>query len=110
MIILLTSVIGLGLIYGLVALGVYLTFRVINFPDLSVDGSFPLGAATVATCIMHGVDPVLSTVFAVIAGMLAGCVTGCLHVYLRIMGLLAGILTMTALYSVNIRIMGRPNV
>ncbi|MEO8401620.1 MAG: ABC transporter permease [Gammaproteobacteria bacterium] len=100
----------LGLIYGLVALGVYLTFRVINFPDLTVDGSFPLGAAVVAGLLIHGIHPIIATLVAVLAGALAGVVTGYLHVRLRVMGLLAGILTMTALYSVNIRIMGRPNI
>jgi putative ABC transport system permease protein len=106
----LTNVIELGLIYGLVALGVYLTFRVINFPDLSVDGTFPLGAAVVAILLTNGVHPIIATLIAAGAGMIAGCITGYLHVYLRIMGLLAGILTMTALYSINIRIMGRPNI
>lgn len=100
----------LGLIYALVAFGVFLTFRVLNFPDLTVDGSFPLGAAVVAVCITHGVDPTLATLAALIAGMLAGCVTGILHVHLRIMGLLASILTMTALYSINLRVMGKPNI
>lgn len=100
----------LGLIYGLVALGIYLTFRVINFPDLTVDGSFPLGAAVAAGLLIHGIHPIIATLVAVLAGALAGVVTGYLHVRLRVMGLLAGILTMTALYSINIRIMGRPNI
>jgi putative ABC transport system permease protein len=106
----LLSTVELGLIYSLVALGVYLSFRTINFPDLSVDGTFPLGAAVVATLITKGVDPLTATALAMLAGFLAGSLTGILHVKLRIMGLLAGILTMTALYSINMRIMGKPNI
>lgn len=100
----------LGFIYGLVALGVYLTFRVIDFPDLTVDGSFPLGAAVVAAMITAGYSPLLATGCAFVAGCSAGLVTGLLHIKGKIFGLLAGILTMTALYSVNLRIMGRPNI
>lgn len=99
-----------GLVYGVLALGVYLTFRVLNFPDLTVEGSFPLGAAVSATLIVAGVNPLLAIGGAVVAGMLAGLLTGLLHTKMRITGLLAGILTMTALYSINLRIMGRPNV
>lgn len=102
--------IEIGLLYGLVAIGVYLTFRVVNFPDLTVDGSFPLGAATCAALIIEGVHPALATLAALFAGSLAGFVTGYLHVRWKILGLLAGILTMTALYSINLRIMGRPNI
>lgn len=100
----------LGLIYGLVALGVFLSFRVLNFPDLTVDGSFPLGAAVVATAITGGMDPWLATALAVAAGAVAGLVTAVLNVRFRILHLLASILTMIALYSVNLRIMGRPNI
>lgn len=100
----------LGLLFGLVAIGVYLTFRVINFPDLTVDGSFPLGAATAAALIVQGTAPWLATLCAIFAGGLAGFVTGYLNVRWKILGLLAGILTMTALYSINLRIMGRPNI
>ncbi len=99
-----------GLLYGLVALGVYLTFRAINFPDLTVDGTFPLGAAVAATLLVNGTHPILATLAAVCAGGVAGFITGYLHVRWHILGLLAGILTMTALYSVNLRIMGRPNI
>lgn len=99
-----------GLVYGIMALGVYITFRVLNFPDLTVEGSFPLGAAVSATLIVAGVDPLLSIVAAVACGMAAGLLTGFLHTKMRITGLLAGILSMTALYSINLRIMGRPNV
>lgn len=100
----------LGLIYGLVAVGVYLSFRVLNFPDLTVDGSFPLGAAVVAAAITGGLGPWLGTVLAVAAGALAGLVTALLNVRFKILHLLASILTMIALYSINIRVMGRPNV
>jgi putative ABC transport system permease protein len=92
------------------ALGVYITFRVLNFPDLTVDGSFPLGAAVAAKLISTGVDPVLATAVAPVLGFVAGTTTGVLNTKLRISGLLAGILTMTALYSVNLRIMGRANI
>ena len=100
----------IGLLYGLVAIGVYLTFRVVNFPDLTVDGSFPLGAATCAALMTTGTHPLLATLAAFLAGGLAGFVTGFLHVRWKILGLLAGILTMTALYSINLRVMGRPNI
>lgn len=100
----------LGLVYGLIALGVYLTFRVIDFPDLTVDGSFPLGAAVAMTLISHGIEPILATSLAFIAGCIAGFVTAYLNVRWKILGLLAGILTMTALYSINLRIMGVPNI
>lgn len=100
----------LGLLFGLVALGVYLSFRVLAFPDLTVDGSFPLGAAVAATAITGGIDPWLATGLAVLAGALAGLVTAVLNVRFGILHLLASILTMIALYSINIRIMGRPNV
>jgi len=100
----------LGLIFSLVALGVFLSFRVLNFPDLTVDGSFPLGGAVAATLIAKGQDPFTATALATLAGAGAGLLTGWFNVKLRIMDLLAGILLMTALYSVNLRIMGKPNV
>lgn len=100
----------LGLLYALVTIGVYLTFRAINFPDLTVDGTFPLGAAVSAALIVNGVNPWLATIVAIFAGSVAGFITGYLHVRWKILGLLAGILTMTALYSINLRIMGRPNI
>jgi putative ABC transport system permease protein len=100
----------LGLIYGLVALGVYLTFRVLDFPDLSVDGSFPMGAAVAATAIVAGIDPWIATGLAIIAGAMTGWVTAFLAVKCGILHLLASILTMIAAFSINIRIMGRPNM
>nr|WP_207160360.1 ABC transporter permease [Rhodospirillum rubrum] len=98
------------MIFGLVALGVFLSFRILDFPDLTVDGSFPLGGAVSATLIVSGWDPFLATAIAIVAGAMAGAVTALLNVKLRILHLLASILTMIALYSVNLRIMGRPNV
>jgi putative ABC transport system permease protein len=100
----------LGLIYGLVALGVFLSFRVLNFPDLTVDGSFPLGAAVASSAIVAGFDPYLGTLMALLAGALAGLVTAVLNVRFGILHLLASILTMIALFSINLRIMGRPNI
>jgi putative ABC transport system permease protein len=100
----------IGLVFSLVALGVLVSFRLLRFPDLTVDGSFPLGAAVAATLISAGVNPFLATAAAVASGAVAGWVTGLLNVKLRIMDLLASILVMIALYSINLRIMGRPNV
>lgn len=99
-----------GLAYGFVTLGVYITFRVLAFPDLTVDGSFPLGGAVAATLIVNGVNPWLATLVAFIAGMCAGLATSLLNTKLRINALLAGILMMVALYSINLAIMGRSNV
>ncbi|GLJ62099.1 ABC transporter permease [Microbacterium barkeri] len=98
--------IELGLVYGVMALGVYLTFRVLNFPDLTVDGSFTTGAAVAAAMITTGQNPVVATLTGAAAGVVAGAVTGVLHTKGRIDGLLAGILTMIALWSINLRIMG----
>lgn len=100
----------LGLIFALVALGVFISFRLLRFPDLTVDGSFPLGGAVAAVCIAQGMDPFLATGLAMLAGALAGMGTALLNVRLKIMDLLASILMMIALYSINLRIMGRPNV
>jgi putative ABC transport system permease protein len=102
--------IEIGLIFGLVALGVFLSFRIINFPDLTVDGSFPLGGAVAAALIVSGWNPFAATALAMLAGAVSGYLTAWLNVRLRIMQLLASILVMIALYSVNLRIMGKPNV
>lgn len=107
-----------GIIYAIMALGVYLTFRVLDFPDLTVDGSFVTGAGTAATMIVLGYHPVLATLTAIAAGFIAGCITGLLHTKGKINPLLSGILMMIALYSINLRIMGltaensigRPNI
>ena len=100
----------IGLIFGLVALGVLISFRILRFPDLTVDGSFPLGGAVAATLITQGFDPFSATLIATLVGACAGMITGWLNVRLKIMDLLASILMMIALYSINLRIMGKPNV
>lgn len=100
----------LGFIYGLVAIGILLSFRMLNFPDLTVDGSFPLGAAASAAVIVGGGDPWSALAVGTVAGGAAGALTAFLSERLGILNLLAGILTMTALYSINIRVMGRPNL
>ncbi len=99
-----------GLTYGLMALGVYISFRVLSFPDLSVDGTFPLGAAVGATLIVSGWNPVAALGVAFAAGAVGGAFTAILATKFRIQGLLAGVLTMIMLYSLNLRIMGRPNL
>jgi len=107
-----------GIIYAIMALGVYLTFRVLDFPDLTVDGSFVTGAGTAAMMIVFGYHPVVATLAALVVGFLAGCITGLLHTKGNINPLLSGIIMMIALYSINLRIMGlttensvgRPNI
>ncbi|WP_096439092.1 ABC transporter permease [Alteribacter populi] len=99
-----------GIIYALMALGVYLSFRVLDFPDLTVDGSFVTGAAVAAVMIVSGQPPILATMVAIVAGFAAGCVTGVLHTKGKVNPLLSGILMMIALYSINLRIMGQSNV
>lgn len=100
----------IGLLYAVMSIGVYLTYRVLDFPDLTVDGSFTTGAAVTAVMIVAGVPVAVAIVAATIAGLLAGVITGLLHVWGKINPLLAGILTQIALYSINLRIMGRANV
>lgn len=95
-----------GAIYALMALGVYLSFRILDFPDLTVDGSFVTGAAVAAVLIVGGMNPFVATFLAILAGFVAGCMTGLLHTKGRINPLLSGILMMIALYSINLRIMG----
>ena len=99
-----------GFVYGIMVIGVYLTFRILDFPDLTVDGSLPLGAAISAVAITSGINPYLSLLFALAGGSLAGMVTAFLNTKFKILHLLASILTMIALYSINIRIMSGPNV
>lgn len=99
-----------GLLYGIMVVGVFLTFRVLDFPDLTVDGSLPLGAAVSAVAITHGIHPLAALVMAMAAGFAAGMVTALLNTKLKILHLLASILTMIALYSINIRIMDGPNL
>ena len=99
-----------GLIYGLVALGVLISFRTLDFPDLTADGSFPLGGAVAGIAIISGINPWLACAFGMLAGSAAGVVTAWLHVKLGILQLLASILVMVALYAVNLRVMGSPNL
>lgn len=99
-----------GLLFGMMTLGVYLTFRILDFPDLTVDGSLPLGAAVSAVVITSGFSPFLALFCACCAGFAAGAVTAVLNTKCRILHLLASILTMISLYSINIRIMGGPNI
>ena len=100
-----------GIIWGIMTLGVYITFKVLDFPDLTVDGSFALGGAVSAILISNGMNPFITLFFSFLAGSLAGLATGILNTKLQIPGILAGILTMIALYSINIRVMGgRPNI
>ncbi|NSW75183.1 MAG: ABC transporter permease [Candidatus Atribacteria bacterium] len=99
-----------GLLFGILALGVFITFRCLNFPDLTVDGSYPLGAAIFALMMYRGHGPLVGVLCALLLGALAGLFTGILHTFSRIPALLSGILTMICLYSVNLRVMGRPNI
>ena len=99
----------LGIIWGIMALGLYLTYRVLHYSDLTVDGSLTLGGAISAVCVASGMQPILAILIATVGGMLAGAVTGFLHTKLKIPDLLAGILTQFGLYSINLRIMGKAN-
>lgn len=99
-----------GFVYGIMVVGVYLTFRILDFPDLTVDGSLPLGASISAVAITSGVNPYLSLILALAGGFVAGMITAILNTKFKILHLLASILTMIALYSINIRIMSGPNV
>lgn len=102
--------VSLGLLWAIMTLGVFLTYRILDYADLTVEGSITMGAAIAARLIYDGVDPVLATAAAIAGGMAAGWVTGALHTKLKIPGLLSGILSMIALYSINIRIMGKANI
>ena len=99
-----------GLLFALVAMGVYITYKILDFPDLSVDGTFPLGASISAALLINGVNPWVSILIATIGGAIAGSITGFLHVKLKISNLMSGILVMMGLYSVNLRIMGKSNI
>ncbi|HSJ40808.1 MAG TPA: ABC transporter permease, partial [Xanthobacteraceae bacterium] len=100
----------IGFILSLLALGVFISFRIFAFPDITADGSITLGAAVAATLLAHGVNPPLASLAAFGAGLLAGACTGTLHTRFKINSLLSGILVMTALYSVNLHVMGRSNL
>lgn len=104
------SILEQGLIYGILALGVYITYKILDFPDLTVDGSFPLGAAITAALITRGIDPYLTLPLAFFAGVLAGVCTGIIHVKCRVRDLLSGIIMMTALWTINLYIAGTANV
>ncbi len=99
-----------GLVYAIMALGVYITYKILDFPDLSVDGTFPLGGAVTVTLILAGFNPLATLFIAFAIGALAGCITGFIHVKLKVRDLLSGIIVMTALYSVNLRVAGKANV
>ena len=107
---LLLSVLEQGLIYAILALGVYITFKILDFPDMSVDSTFPLGAAVTALMIQAGLPPLLTLPASMAAGALAGAITGVIHVKFKVRDLLSGIIVMTGLYSVNLHIAGRANV
>ena len=107
---LVVTIIEQGLIYGLLALGVYITYKILDFPDLTVDGSFPLGAAITAALVTRGVNPYVALLAAFAAGVLAGVCTGLIHVKCRVRDLLSGIIMMTALWTVNLYIAGTSNV
>lgn len=99
-----------GLIFAIMALGLYISYKILDFPDLTVDGSFPMGAAIAASLMVKGVDPYIALICAFAGGAMAGFITGYIHVKFNITNLLAGIIVMTGLYSVNLRIMGRSNI
>ena len=103
---LLVSTLTQGLIYALLSYGIFITYKILDFPDLSVDGSFPLGAAVSAVLLVKGMNPYLTLVIAMLVGALAGLVTGVIHVRFKVRDLLAGIITMTALFSINLQIAG----
>jgi putative ABC transport system permease protein len=107
---LLTSAFALGLILSLLALGVYISFRIFHFPDITTEGSITLGAAICAVMLVKGIHPIIATFAGFIGGGLAGATTGVLHTKFKLHGLLSGILVMTALYSVNLHVMGKSNV
>lgn len=107
---LLISVLEQGMIYGIMALGVYITYKILDFPDLTVDGSFPMGAAITAVMITKGFSAALTLPACFLAGALIGVLTGLIHVKLKVRDLLSGIIMMTALYTVNLRIAGRANL
>jgi len=104
------SILEQGLIYGILALGVYITYKILDFPDLTVDGSFPLGAALTATMITKGVNPYLTLPASFLIGVLAGICTGLIHVKFKVRDLLSGIIMMTALWTINLRLAGTANV
>ena len=107
---LLIGVLEQGLIYAIMALGMYITYKILDFPDMTVDGSFPLGASITAICIAHGWNAYLTLPVCCVCGVVAGVITGLIHVKLKVRDILASIIVMTALYSVNLRIAGTANL
>lgn len=107
---LLITILEQGLIYGLLALGIYITYKILDFPDLTVDGSFPLGAAVTAICIKNGMNPYVTIPIAFLAGAIAGVCTGLIHVKCKVRDLLSGVIMMTALYTINMLIAGTNNL
>ena len=106
----LINILEQGLLFSIVAIAVYITYKILDFPDMSVDGTFPMGAAISAALLVQGVNPWISIIAAAIGGAIAGAITGILHVKFKIDNLMAGILVMIGLYSINLRIMGKANV
>lgn len=104
------TIVEQGLIYGLLALGIYITYKILDFPDLTVDGSFPLGAAVTAIMIKNGINPYLTIPISFLAGMIAGTCTGLIHVKFKVRDLLSGVIMMTALYTINMLIAGTNNL
>ena len=99
-----------GLIYALVSFGAYITFKILDFPDMTVDGTFPFGMCITAVMILNGTDPIITLIVSFIFGCVAGSITGLIHVKLKVRDLLSGIIVMTSLYSINLRIAGRANL
>ena len=99
-----------GLIYAIVSFGVYITYKILDFPDMTVDGSFPLGMSTTAVLLIHDINPIITLIISFIVGVVAGIITGIIHVKLKVRDLLSGIIMMIALYSINLSIAGRPNL
>ena len=106
----LINILEQGLLFSIVAIAVYITYKILDFPDMSVDGTFPMGAAISAALLVKGINPWISIIVAAAGGAIAGAVTGIMHVKLKIVNLMAGILMMIGLYSINLRIMGKANV
>lgn len=104
------SSVAQGLLWSIMAIGVYITFRLLDIPDLTAEGSFPLGAAVCAISIINGINPFLATLLGMLGGMIIGMVSGFLHTKMKIPALLTGIITLTALYSINLKILGKANV
>lgn len=104
------SVLEQGLIYAIAALGIYITYKILDFPDLTADGSFTLGAAITSVLLLKNINPLLCIIISAICGFFAGAITGVIHVKFKVRDLLAGIITMMALYSINLRIVGKANV